>query len=113
MLPKASRIRATEFPTLLGSTRSLHGRLLSISYTSPDSTISGKFAVVAPKSVAKLAVDRNKLRRRVYAILREYKNAIVPRASCMVFLKKDSKSAPRQEIKDELVSLLKKARILS
>lgn len=113
MLPKASRIRATEFPALLGSTRSIHGRLLSISYTSPDSTISGKFAVVAPKSVAKLAVDRNKLRRRVYAILREYKAAITPGVTCMVFLKKDAKSAPRQEIKDEIVFLFKKAKILS
>lgn len=113
MLPKASRIRATEFPTLLGKTRSIHGRLLSISYTSPDSTISGKFAVVAPKSIAKLAVDRNKLRRRVYAILREYKDAIAMGVTCMLFLKKEAKNASRQEIKDEIQFLLKKATILS
>lgn len=45
---------------------------LSFKFTLNNSLISTRISFIVPKSVAKLAVNRNLLRRRGYAVLKKY-----------------------------------------
>ena len=113
MLPKTRRIRATSFGALLKNSRSIHSRLISLSYTQTDTaTVGSIFAIVVPKSVSKRAVDRNTLRRQAYALIRAHSETILPGYACIFFLKKGAKGIARTDLQEAMTELLKKAGVL-
>lgn len=67
------------------------------------------YAFVAPKKIAKTAVKRNSLRRIGYNILRSYD---LESCTGIFFYKKEALVASPLEIKKDIDSLLKKARII-
>lgn len=68
-----------------------------------------QYSVVAPKSVAKLAVDRNKLRRRGYNAIRSFS----PKSGLGIFFyKKGAAKAEYAEIREDIGLLLKKAHVI-
>lgn len=66
MLPKKKRLTTKEFSHFFSSGKRIHGAYLQLIYT-PSPVFHA--AAVAGKKVAKTAVGRNKLRRRLYAVL--------------------------------------------
>jgi len=66
MLKKKERLTKKEFDRFFSSGRRLHSPLFTLIY-SQDANFHG--AVVVGKKVFKHAVDRNRLRRRLYNIL--------------------------------------------
>lgn len=100
MLPKRLRLSRRQFPDTRGLKRasSLH---FSVSYgESPE----GGVAVIISKKVARLAVSRHLLKRRVLSILRPY--AIENRV-LVVHARADAANIPFSELKDELISLIR------
>ncbi len=68
MLPRARRVPTSFFTK--NRERGRRGASSSFSYTYfSTSTTPSRFGVVLPKRVAHTAVERNKIKRRVYAIL--------------------------------------------
>lgn len=67
MFSKNERLGRAEFNTFFKSGRPYHGSVATILYT-PGGKL--KVSTVVGKKVSKLAVVRNKLRRRIYATLR-------------------------------------------
>lgn len=72
-----------------------------------DPLNKGAFAFVAPKSVAKTAVLRNKLRRRGYALLR--REGLKP-ISGIFFYKKGTATSSIIEVKASIKEILNKVR---
>jgi RNase P protein component len=64
MLPKKRRLTSAEVALVIAMGKSQRSGVLSLKYVANKGFF--KAAVVAPKSVAKRAVDRNRLRRALY-----------------------------------------------
>ncbi len=73
MLKKKERLTKKEFDRFFSIGKRIHSPALTLLYT-PDETFHG--AVVVGKKIYKKAVDRNRLRRRLYnALYKEIKEA--------------------------------------
>lgn len=68
-----------------------------------------QYAIVAPKNIAKMAVERNKLRKRGYSALRGFD---VKNSQGILFYKRKEKNIPFDEIKKDIEFLLKKAKLI-
>lgn len=99
MLPKSLRLTRQTFPDTRGMKRVTSAHF-SISYG--DST-SGGVAVVISKKVARLAVSRHLLKRRVLAVLRPY---VSPKRILVVHTRAGAASLSFPELKEELLSLV-------
>ena len=102
MLPKRERLSVGDI-ALLGNGRSVFGPHLSIRYLRvADTSPRSKFSVSISKKVAKTAVERNRIRRRVYVALRSEKEKIKKNVFVMVMPKKECATLPLPVIADEL-----------
>ena len=101
MLPRDRRLRGTELGVLRGK------RFFSEHFSALlTSGTRAAFAVVVPKKVAKSAVLRHKIRRRVYAAL----HTSNPKGSLVLFPKASVAVLPMNELAAELEQLLSKIR---
>ena len=68
MLSKKNRLTSREFKTFFSEGKKHHTPLFTVVYVPYDTFHT---SVVVPKKVAKRAVDRNKMRRRVYGAVQQ------------------------------------------
>jgi len=94
----------------LSNGKSVFGSILSIRYLLSNKT---KISVSVSKKVAKNAVDRNRIRRRVYVAFRELVSNINKPVFIMIIPKKDCKTVLMSSIKDEIGSLLRKISLIT
>ncbi|MDE2030682.1 MAG: ribonuclease P protein component [Patescibacteria group bacterium] len=107
MLPKKERITKETFLSIMKNGKILSSPLFIFRYlTINNKEYSPKYAFVAPKTVAKQAVLRNKLRRQGYNALKQYKQ--LPCVMGIFFYKKGSGKASFKEIKDSTKTILSK-----
>lgn len=106
MLSKKKRVTKELFPDIMKNGKTLTSPLFILRYIPQKSP---QYAFVAPKTVAKQAVLRNKLRRQGYNAL--YKNPKMPSVLGVFFYKKGSSMASFQEIKDNINTILSNIRI--
>lgn len=102
MLPKKKRATKELFLSIMKNGEVLYGSFFVFRYIKQDRP---QYAFVAPKSVARKATERNKLRRLGYNAIRsiEAKNV-----AGLFFYKKQGVVASKEEIKNEIIFLLKK-----
>jgi len=113
MLVKNNRVTKTVFQNIMKEGLFLSGSLFTFRYIYQKSL---NCAFVAPKSVSKKAVTRNKLRRQGYSALRSslstsptgVKTTGMKNIACIFFYKKQAKNASFQEIKNDIENILKK-----
>ncbi|MBI4438265.1 ribonuclease P protein component [Candidatus Uhrbacteria bacterium] len=112
MLPQTNRLRQEkDMKTLFAKGRSVFGTLVGMKLCANGRPVT-RFAVVVGVKTAKRAVDRNRIKRRVraivYALLPELKGgfdvALLPR--------KEALTAKPEALKAALLGSLKKARLL-
>lgn len=72
MLPKKSRVNKKDIDFLFKEGNSIHSSSLNFKFILTTDTTLPRISFITPKSVAKLAVKRNLLRRRGYDALRKY-----------------------------------------
>lgn len=111
MLKKKNRVDKAVFKDILQKGFRFYSQNVSLRTTRAVNS-RFKFAVSVSKKELKTAVKRNLLRRRVYSILRELKTKIKTPLNSVFFLKKEAIELPYSKLKDEVVFLLKKARII-
>jgi ribonuclease P protein component len=109
MLNKRSRLRANEVAEVIKSGRSARTTHLQVKFVSR----SGPFrsAAVAPKSIAKKATDRNRLRRALYRALLSHISAnpqSTPKGNAVFFVRLVPKEALSSAFLAELPSLFSK-----
>jgi len=100
MLPKRRRLSREGFDTARSLKRAA-SRHFSVSYGRQEG--AGGAAVVVSKKVAKLAVSRHLLKRRVLAILDPYARED---ETLIVFVRPGAAELPSPALRDELISLL-------
>lgn len=105
MLPKKKRLTTKEFDRFFSSGRRYHSESMQLIYT-PYNTLHG--SVVVGKKVYKSAVKRNKLRRRLYDLLRRLSQELSLRGVFIVITKPKAKDVEYGDLKRELSILLGK-----
>lgn len=70
------------------------------------------FSFVVSKKVATRAVDRNKLKRRARAIVRELLPQIKDNQACLLFFKKEARGLSYQELKKVIYDLLRLSSVI-
>jgi ribonuclease P protein component len=88
--------------------RSIHTAHLSARLITQDTADKSRISVVVSKKVAARAVVRNRLRRRVQAILREFYPALPSSYAVIIFVKAGLAKAKPLELKQEIRNLLSK-----
>jgi ribonuclease P protein component len=68
MLSKANRLSVKEFDLVVKTGRELYSPVFTLKYIGANNL---KFSPTAPKKIFKTAVLRNRVRRRIYAAVRE------------------------------------------
>ena len=104
MLPASKRLSRTEFSSVFAAGRRFHSEHLTVIYAANSPTAA---SVVVSKKVAKLAVVRNRLRRRAYTLLRP-RVVTMPTGAYIVLYKAGSALIPRRTLATELSELLAK-----
>lgn len=103
MLGKSERLSRALFSTYFRSGTRFQSPHLTVVYT-PAPTPKG--AVVVPKKVARRAVTRNKLRRRLAHTLTESGVFTTYPGVYIIIAKAGSPQCPRRELRTELMQLL-------
>ena len=104
MLSKSNRIPRKSFGPLVGSRKYYNSDHFSLRIASSEGV---RVAVSVSKKVSKKAVIRNRIRRRVYSVVR----GILPYLSSRLFLliaKPGVEKVTGQVLQNELAALLKK-----
>jgi len=104
MLPKSRRIERRLFKPLLGSKRYYNSEHFLLRSAFSDTV---RITVSVPKKISKKATVRNKIRRRVYAIVEDL-IPLLPNRLFHLSAKSGIEMAKGQNLKDELAELLKK-----
>ena len=103
MVPVSLRINRADFPTLLKAGKRHHGVCVTAVYA-PSTT--AKVSVVVSKKVAKQAVDRNRLRRRVYGAVERFLKTS-PFTGAVIFLvKHEAAKSSREALATDVTRLL-------
>jgi len=110
VLPKQHRLDRKEFDVVWKKGRRIRGQTLSlIVLPAEDKNEPSKIGIIVTKKVAKLAVDRNKLKRQIRNVLNPHMLKFLPtgqRTVVMVF--PVEKPRKYQAIKEELTTLFSK-----
>ena len=105
MLPKKERLSRASFNRFFSMGKRFHTSLFTVVYT-PHPTLHA--SVVVSKKVSNRAVVRNKIRRRIYDIVRHYRTET---GMCGVFIfltKPEIKNTPYTSLKDGVNAVLEK-----
>ncbi len=103
MVPTSARIARIDFPAILQSGKRFHTTNISAVVVS---AATPRVSVVVSKKVAKRAVDRNRLRRRVYGVAERFiAEASLPYA-VIFLLRPGALKVARQALAGEAAGLL-------
>ncbi len=103
MLSKKQRVTRVEFMAVFSAGKRIHIPTMQIIVCASPSFHA---SVVVPKKVYKKAVDRNKLRRQLYAVLYEYNKKKVLSKTLILVVKPTIQGAPLSSFKPSLLSVL-------
>ena len=106
MLPKKKRVTKEIFQTIMDKGNIVYGSFFVLRYL-PSGLPSYAFAI--SKKIAKKAVQRNKMRRLGYNILRKY---VLTKGSAVFLYKKEGLRATTLELTKDIDLLLKRSKIL-
>jgi ribonuclease P protein component len=121
MLPKEKRVTSGSFEAILKKGALFHSSFFTLrilpcfAEATQGKPKESKFSVVVSKKVAKTAVLRNKIRRRVYSCIREIlKTSSTRKPGLLVFFaKKDVDKLKFINLKSEVENLLSKSGFMS
>lgn len=111
MLARKHRINKELFTEIIKAGKSVSSDDLSLKIR-PIPADCSAFAFVVSSRVAKKAVERNKLKRRVRHIIRKVLPEIKRGLGIIIFFKKGSEKLSFQELEKEILRIFKKGGIL-
>lgn len=105
MLPKKERLKRIDFSRFFSVGRRVNTPLFQLIYSEYPSL---HVSVVVSKKVSKLAVKRNKIRRRVYDVVRTYRKEAKTTGVYIFIMKAEAAGASYEEIRDVAQTAIKK-----
>lgn len=112
MIAKKFRLhKKTDFDKILKSPYKFYSNSFVLRFTKTKKE-NNCFAIVVSTKISKKAVQRNKIRRRVYEIIRLNLEQIKKSYNLVFFVKKGVLELEYQEIEKEILYLLNKARLV-
>ena len=102
MLRKNHRLPRSLFDTVFKSGKSTHTSHFIKKTQRVESWNDFAISVVVPKKVARLATSRNKIKRRIYSLVRELTPKLDRPQRSIVMLKKNPQDIPKSELRAEL-----------
>lgn len=105
MLSKKQRLTKKAFDHVFKNGTRVHSPALQLLYM-PDGTFHG--AAVVGKKVYKKAVDRNRLRRRMYGVLYRHQKNAGSTGTYILIAKPGMKTVAKNEFSNEIMTLLEK-----
>jgi len=105
MFPKKNRLSKKEIEEILLSGERIHSPHLLLVFKRTATQKNNRFAVVVSKKVSLLATERNKLKRRIRAIIQKLNNY---KKDSIFFTKPKSVTLPHNILKQEIEYLLRK-----
>ncbi len=112
MLSRKHRISRLSFEGVLRQGSWQHSAHLTLRTLASRSQGQARFAVSVSKKVAKKAVARNLLKRRLFSVLESVVGKVPPSTSGIFFFKKGSSDISFAMLKEEALFLLKKSGVL-
>lgn len=110
MLSRSQRLSGEQLDAVMEKGRVAHSSLFLVRALVGQKDI--RVAAIASKKIAKTAVERNAIRRKIYAAVRPTKDRFVPGAHIALFAKTGVLRSPSQEIATDLKNLFVKAALL-
>jgi len=111
MLPTKNRLSRRLFGPFFKKSKAVFADHFALRYLSPTNSKGIRFSVVIPKTVAKKATQRNKIKRQIYSILQKEIEKIKPPCFGVFLSKKGADTLSFGQIKAEILFLLKKSQI--
>lgn len=108
MLPKKNKLTSTLFRIFGSKGRVYTSEHLNLRFSDAKKD-NYRVSVVVSKKVAKKAVKRNLLKRRVFSIVSENKKDLKEGGIYTFYLKKGSLDVDFNDLKKEVINLLRKA----
>lgn len=109
MLPKANRLtKKAEFKEVLSRGKTIQGRLFTLKYLEKEPEFPTKVGIIVSKKIAKRAVYRNKARRRLKEVLRNYVKSLNPGLNMAFLVKREILEAKYTDIRQEVETTLQK-----
>lgn len=105
MLPRKRRLSRQAFSRFFSVGKRYHTPLCTY-IVAPAEAFYG--SVVVSKKVARRAVDRNTIRRRFYAILRQHHSGMHLTGAYICLVKSGSMTATSNDIQDDMMSVIQK-----
>lgn len=97
---------AKDFRLLFRFGRRRESRFLRLSIL-PNNLLFSRFAFIAPKTVDKRAVVRNRLRRRTREWVRIHAGPPSPPVDIAIFFKKEAKQATKKEFYEDIANVFR------
>ncbi len=120
MLPIKRRIKKDSFPKILERGVFVHSTNIYLCLLPKNAVISIKneenlslFGFVVSSKIEKTSVGRHFLKRKLSGSVEEILKSIKSGFYCLFFAKKGMSNLSYSEIKEEVINLLKKAKMLS
>ncbi len=112
MLPLKHRLKHDkDIKTLFAKGRSVFGNHIGLKFAK-NGRQDSRFAVIVGSKVSKLAVDRNRLKRQIRAILQKHIASFVGGYDVMLLTRKETLGKKFADLEIQLLAALKKTPIL-
>ncbi len=113
MLSSKNRLRQQkDFDNVYKRGRAVHGPLFNLRFVA-NSLDLNRYGIVVSKKTEKLATRRNNVKRRVRAAVRDSIGQIANGRDIVILVKKAALASKPDELKREIYSMLKKAKLLN
>lgn len=112
MLKKSRRIPRSSFLAVLRQGKSFHSTHFSLKIKRGIAGEEDSFSFVISKKIIRTAVKRNVVKRRGYHVLRDVFGSIKKPYKGIFFVKKGAGELSFNELKKEILSLLKTANLI-
>jgi len=112
MLPKPNRLRLEkDIKTLFTKGKGVFNTLCGIKLKRNGLQVS-RFTVIVGTKVSKKAVERNRIRRKIRALLEKKIEEIKPGYDVAMIVRTKAKNSSKEELEKEINKLLKKSPLL-
>jgi ribonuclease P protein component len=111
MLKKENRLRKTkEINRVFKSKKGFYDDLLGVKILKNDKKIN-KYCIIISANISKKAVERNRLRRKIKAIIIELEPSLKKGLDCLIIVKKKALDSDGFTIKKSIEKIFKKNKL--
>lgn|SRR5574343_624259 len=110
MLPKSKRLNTELFGDIIKKGQSFHCPFLILRAVKSDE--SSRFAITVPKKVAKTAIERNRIRKQIYTIIKDFEGRIMVKVNVVLIAKAGLEKLSYQDISKEINNIFVKSSLI-